>query len=73
MICFLLIFSLKSILKSISKGNVYANFKVIKGKLNPRATYYFTFDKANVCLYEPDAVLLAPNDTEEMYFYKIER
>ena len=57
---------------SVVKGSIYANYKVIEGKLNPRATYYFTFNKSDVVIQEPDAVLLCPSG-EEMYFFKIER
>lgn len=59
----------------ISKGRDYINLegcKIIKGELNPRFTYYHTFRKADLCPYEPDAVLLTPIG-EELYFYKVER
>lgn len=62
---------LSTVTSNVTKGSVYKNFELVEGKLNPRSTYFYTFRKAVMTPYNPDAILISPCG-EKIYFYKIE-
>lgn len=61
-------------LGSLAKGSSFMknkNFDVFSGILNPRSTYYYTFNKSEIVCSQPDVVLVC--EGASVYLFKVER